>query len=162
MPLEPLWYWLEGLAVSAAIRESQWLFPFIEIAHVLTLAITVGTIALLDVRLLGLALQGRPVQVVAAEVLPFTWIAFALTLVSGLLMFASAASYYLIVPAFLYKLACLALAGVNMLLLHLGPWREVAAWQEAESIPLAARTAAGLSLLFWSGVVILGRWTGFF
>lgn len=162
MPLETLWYWLESLAISTAIRESQWLFPAIEVAHVLTLAITVGTITLLDLRLLGLALRDRPVNAVATEVLPWTWGAFALTTLSGLLMFASAASYYLLVPAFRYKLLCLALAGLNMMVLHFGAWRQVAAWQDDEAIAPAARAAAGLSLLFWSGVVIFGRWTGFF
>lgn len=162
MPFESFWFWLEGLALSGVIRESQWLFPVIEIAHVLKLAITVGTIALLDIRLLGLALQDRPVSALAAEVLPRTWLAFAATTVSGLLMFASAASYYLIIPAFRYKLLCLLLAGINMLVLHYGAWRRVQEWREERTIPPAARAAAALSLVFWSGVVIFGRWTGFF
>lgn len=162
MPLEHLWFWLEGFVISGAIRESQWLFPMIEIAHVLTLGVTVGTIALLDIRLLGLALKDLPVKSLADEVLPWTWLAFAATTVSGLLMFASAASYYVIIPAFGYKLLCLLLAGINMLVLHFGAWREVAVWREEQAIPLAARTAAALSLVFWSGVVIFGRWTGFF
>lgn len=162
MPFEQLWFWLEGLALSGVIRESQWLFPVIEIAHVLTLAITVGTIALLDIRLLGLALKDRPVKALAAEVLPWTWLAFSATAISGLLMFASAASYYLIIPAFGYKFLCLLLAGINMVVLHFGAWRGMADWREERAIPPAARAAAALSLVFWSGAVIFGRWTGFF
>ncbi len=162
MPLENLWYWLEGFGFAVAIRESMWIFPLIETLHVVTLVITVGTIAYLDFRLLGVAFRQRSVTATAAEVLPWTWGAFIATVVSGFLLFASAASYYVIIPAFRYKLLFLLLAGINMLVLHFGAWRQVAEWTDDSLIPPAAKGAAALSLLFWSCAVVFGRWTGFF
>jgi len=161
MSLESLWFRLEGFGLSGLIRESMWLFPVIETLHVITLAITVGSIAMLDFRLLGVGFDRRKVQATAADVLPWTWGAFVATCLSGGLMFASAASYYVTIPAFRYKLLCLALAGLNMLVLHLGAWRAVSRWQDGQ-VPQAAKAAAALSLAFWSGVVIFGRWTGFY
>jgi hypothetical protein len=162
MDIESLWFWLEGFGVSSLIRESTWVFPVIETLHVLTLAITVGSIALLDFRLLGLGFDRRPVRTAAAEALPWTWGAFIATCLSGALMFASAASYYVTIPAFRYKALCLALAGINMLVLHFGSWRELAAWDGDAQIPSEAKAAAALSLLFWGGVVVFGRWAGFY
>lgn len=162
MDLESIWFWLEGFAVSGTIRESMWVFPVIETLHVVTLAMTVGSIALLDLRLLGLGFDRRPVRHAARESLPWTWGAFIATCLSGFLMFASAASYYVTIPAFRYKALCLGLAGINMLVLHFGRWRELDAWNEGAEIPGAVKTAAALSLLFWGGVVLFGRWTGFY
>jgi hypothetical protein len=162
MDLAPVWSWLEGFALSGLIRESMWIFPVIETLHVVTLAITVGSIALLDAKLLGVGFDRRPVRVAAQEALPWTWGAFAATCASGGLMFASAASYYVTIPAFRWKALCLLLAGVNMLVLHTGAWRDVARWQEGAQVPPAAKAAAALSLVFWSGAVVFGRWTGFY
>jgi hypothetical protein len=162
MDLESAWFWLEGFAVSGTIRESMWVFPVIETLHVVTLAMTVGSIALLDFRLLGLGFDRRPVRTAARESLPWTWGAFTATCLSGFLMFASAASYYVTIPAFRYKALCLALAGINMLVLHFGRWRELDEWNEDAQIPASAKAAAALSLLFWGGVVLFGRWTGFY
>lgn len=162
MDLDTFWFWLEGFAISNTIRESMWVFPVIETLHVLTLAITVGSIALLDFRLLGLGPDRRPPRFAAVETLPWTWAAFGATCLSGFLMFASAASYYVAIPAFRYKVLCLALAGINMLVLHFGSWRELGSWDDDARIPAAARTAATLSLLCWAGVVVFGRWTGFY
>jgi hypothetical protein len=162
MDFESIWFWLEGFAVAGTIRESMWVFPVIETLHVVTLAMTVGSIALLDFRLLGLGFDRRPVRSAASDVLPWTWGAFVATCLSGFLMFASAASYYVTIPAFRYKALCLLLAGVNMLVLHFGSWRDLGEWNDDVQIPGAAKAAAALSLLFWGGVVVLGRWTGFY
>lgn len=160
--MENLWFWLESFEVSRVIRESQWVFPMIEALHVVTLAITVGSIALLDLRLLGWGLKDRSIVATARDALPWTWTAFFATVVSGFFMFASAASYYVIIPAFRYKVLFLVLAGANMLVLHFTAWREVADWSEAPRAPAGVRAAAVLSLVFWSLAVTFGRWTGFF
>ena len=162
MDFERAWFWLEGFRISGTIRESMWVFPVIETLHVVTLAMTVGSIAILDLRLLGIGFDRRPVRHAAAEALPWTWLAFVATCASGFLMFASAASYYVTIPAFRYKALCLLLAGINMLVLHFGSWRDLGSCHDTARIPVAAKTAAALSLLFWAGVVVFGRWTGFY
>ena len=152
---------LENSTLGVTITESEWMFPTIETLHVLALALVIGSIAMLDLRMLGVANRDRGVTQLAEDTLPWTWGAFAVAAISGVLMFVSAAtSYYDNVP-FRIKLVLLALAGANMALFHLTAYRAVHDWNHTLPTPQPARIAASLSLLFWIGVVVAGRWIGF-
>ncbi|MES2258057.1 MAG: DUF6644 family protein [Pseudomonadota bacterium] len=152
--------WLEQTRFAEAIQESEWMFPALESVHVLALTIVMGSIAMLDLRLLGLFSRGRKVTVVSDETLPWTWIAFVCAVFSGAMMFtAKAVSYFQNWP-FRFKVLLLALAGINMLYFHFNAYSGVASWNEGAT-PRAARTAAALSLLLWVSIVTLGRWIGF-
>lgn len=152
---------LENSTLGVTITESEWMFPTIETLHVLALALVIGSIAMLDLRMLGVANRDRGVTQLAEDTLPWTWGAFVVAAISGGLMFVSAAtSYYDNVP-FRIKLVLLALAGANMALFHLTAYRAVHDWNHTLPTPQPARIAASLSLLFWIGVVVAGRWIGF-
>lgn len=151
---------LEASAAGVAVAESPWLFPALESAHVVALALVVGSIGMMDLRLLGLIRRETPVTSAAAEILPWTWSAFAVAATTGAFMFVSRAGDYWDNPFFRAKLALLALAGLNMASFHLLTWRSVARW-EVGPPPAAARLAGGLSLAAWTAVVICGRWVGF-
>ena len=152
---------LEASSLGTAISESEWLFPTIETIHVLALTLVIGSIAMLDLRLLGVSSRDRGVVALAAETLPWTWGAFVIAAISGSLMFVSAATTYYSNTPFRIKLVLLALAGVNMAVFHFTAYRRVHHWNETVPTPIAARTAATLSLIFWIGVVFAGRWIGF-
>lgn len=153
--------WLEESPLGLAITESEWMFPVIETLHVLALTLVIGSIAMLDLRLLGVANRDRAVSQLAEDTLPWTWGAFVVAAITGVLMFISAAtSYYDNVP-FQIKLVLLALAGLNMAVFHFTAYRTVHHWNVALPTPQAARIAGSLSLLFWVGVVFAGRWIGF-
>lgn len=153
--------WLENTAMGLALTESEWLFPTIETIHVLALALVFGSIAMLDLRLLGVANRDRGVIQLSGDTLPWTWGAFVVAAITGGLMFVAAAtSYYDNVP-FRIKLVLLVLAGVNMAVFHLTAYRAVHDWNLSLPTPQAARIAASLSLLFWVSVVVAGRWIGF-
>jgi hypothetical protein len=152
--------WLQNLAFPTLIRESDWLFPTIETIHVLALTLVVGSIAMVDLRLLGAASRSRPVSQVMAQALPWTWTAFTFAAFAGLLLFSSkAVTYYTDIP-FRIKMACLALAGINMLCFHLFTHRRLANW-DCGAPPVAARLAGGFSLSLWIAIVAAGRWIGF-
>ena len=153
--------WLEATPLAVKITESEWLFPTIETVHVLALTIVVGSIAMLDLRLLGVSNRSMGVMQLSEETLPWTWGAFVLAAITGSLMFVSAATkYYANIP-FRIKFVLLALAGINMAIFHLTAYRAVHNWNMTLPAPVAARVAASLSLLFWIGVVVAGRWVGF-
>ena len=152
--------WLEALHYSAAIREYDWLFPVIETVHVLALTLVVGSIATVDLRLLGVTSCQRPITDVAADVLPLTWGAFGIAVVSGFLMFSSAAVKYSTDGPFRLKLVLLALAGMNMSIFHSVTYRRVLEWNDTAPSP-AAKMAGAISLLLWIGIVFCGRWVGF-
>jgi hypothetical protein len=161
MDLNRFLTWLQNTPVSVAIREHEALFPWIESVHVLAIVIVVGTISVIDLRLLGIASRNRMVTILMREVLPWTWTAFVVAAVTGLLLFSSNAVKYAQNFYFLAKMALLVLAGCNMAVFHLVGARDIATWSAAERPPAAARTAGGISLLVWIAVVACGRWIGF-
>ena len=151
---------LQDLSLPTQIRESDWMFPTIETVHVFALVLVVGTIMTVDLRLLGLANKERPFSQVASEMLPWTWVAFSIAALAGMLMFSSKAlTYYGNIP-FRLKMVCLLLAGVNMAMFHWLGTRHLAAWDRGRP-PLAAKFAGGASLLLWTTIVAAGRWIGF-
>ena len=152
--------WLQDLSFPTNIRESEWLFPTIETVHVLALVLVVGSILMVDLRLLGIANRGRSVRAVTAERLPVTWAAFAVAAAAGALLFSSKAVTYFDDFPFRLKMICLVLAGVNMAVFHLLTYRRVAEWDEGPT-PLGARAAGGISLILWIAIVAAGRWIGF-
>jgi hypothetical protein len=152
--------WLEHRPFSIAIAESTWLFPIAETIHVLALTIVIGSVAMMDLRLLGVGQKDRPVSEVIASSLPWAWSAFAVAFIAGSLMFCSkASSYYENVP-FRIKAVCLVLAALNMLVFHLFTARGMASWDHGRP-PLGARLAAAFSLTLWVVIVATGRWIGF-
>jgi hypothetical protein len=153
--------WLEAQPFATAIAESGWLFPTIEVVHVVALTLVVGSIAMLDLRLLGVSRKDYGVLELAAQTLPWTWGAFAVALLSGALMFSSAATMYADNVPFRIKLILIALAGINMLIFHVTAYRTAHRWNHQLPTPMAARIAGTLSLAFWIGVVFFGRWIGF-
>jgi hypothetical protein len=154
-------HWLESTPTAIAISESSWLFPGIETVHVLAIALVVGSITMVDLRLLDINLRERGVGELIAEVLPWTWAGFAVAVGSGALMFSSNASHYWGTFPFRAKMLLLTLAGINMLVFHATIHRSVDIWGRRPRTPRAAKISGGVSLGLWIGVVTLGRWIGF-
>jgi hypothetical protein len=159
--LASLCTWLENTPVGTYIASSTWAFPTIETIHVFFLVIVVGTVAIVDLRLLGVASRNRSVSKLSNDVLPITWVAFLGALITGSLLFSSKATHYLADIPFRFKMVCMAFAGLNMLIFHFMTYRDVQAWDDQAVTPTAARVAGALSLIFWIGVVAFGRWIGF-
>jgi hypothetical protein len=161
MSLESLFELLYETGVAQLIRENDLAFPVIETLHVLAIALVVGSIAVVDLRLLGVASSDRAYSQVARDVLPVTWLAFAVAVASGILMFISNAPTYAHNPYFQAKLVCLGLAGINMAIFQGFAGRHSSPWERTLPTPLAARVAALLSLVLWTLIVTAGRWIGF-
>src|SRR5580700_11173777 len=94
MWLASLFRSIEATGIATAIRENDLLFPLIESIHVLATTLVFGIIAVVDLRLLGLASLGRRTTKLMAELLPSTWVAFAISAITGTLLFASNAKEY--------------------------------------------------------------------
>jgi uncharacterized protein DUF6644 len=152
---------LESSALAARIRDSLYIFPLIESTHVVGLAMVFGTIAIIDLRLLGLASTRRPFSRIASDTLKWTWVAFLVTAATGALMFITNAGVYYHNFFFRTKMVMLAMAGINMIFFELTAGRTVPRWDKAPSAPLIGRTTALLSLAIWITIIFLGRWIGF-
>ena len=153
--------YLQDTQIATAIREGDTLFPWIECVHVLALTLVIGSIAVVDLRLLGLRSRDRSVLATTAEALPITWAAFATALVTGGLMFSSNALTYAHNGYFQAKIALIACAGLNMAGYHLFVAPSAASWHTAALTPLRARIVGGVSLALWIAVAACGRWIGF-
>jgi hypothetical protein len=153
--------WIEATGPARAIAQSSWMFPAAETVHVIAIALVVGSIAVVDLRLLGVSWRSRPVTEVAGDVLPVTWAAFVIAAVAGSLMFVSAAVKYATDLPFQLKMLLLLCAGANMLVFHHFTYAGVEAWDRDAPSPRAAKVAAGLSLIFWIAVVTCGRMVSF-
>jgi len=153
--------WLEATRLAEFIRESEWAFPAAESVHVIALVLVIGTISIVDLRLLGLASTNRIYSELSKQVLPWTWGAFGLAAISGTLMFISQSRTYLDNTAFRIKFALMFLAGVNMLVFQLITSGEASTWDRNAAAPLAGKIAATLSLVFWIAIVFFGRRVGF-
>jgi hypothetical protein len=153
----------------AAIRDQPWaqqiagtwLFPFFETIHVFSLIAVLGTIAIVDWRLIGFGNRDYSFAALSRQALPWTWIGFVLAIVSGAMMFVGQIGEYATNPAFLLKMALLVLAGLNMLAFHFIGWKTVDSWDRQAPPPPGARLAGLLSLIFWIGVIACGRWIAF-
>jgi len=158
--LQTIQSWPIAAAVRGDLAGSEWLFPIIETLHVLALTLMFGSIAMLDLRLLGFGRRSGAVSALARELLPWTWTAWCAAAALGTLLFISRAESYVHNFQFRMKLLCMAVAFLNMLIFQFGAFRQVASWDHGRP-PAAARLAGMLSLMLWLGVVFFGRWVGF-
>jgi len=147
---------------GTAIRESDYAFSIIESVHVLSITLLIGTIAVLDLRMLGLILRPIAVTRIARAVFPLTWTGFAISFVSGFLLFWAEAAKNYANPAFRIKLILLLLVGLNPLVFHSTVYRRVHEWEVQASSPWRARAAAAVSLTLWSGIIVAGRAIAYF
>ena len=147
---------LEGLAIARAMRESLWLYPSVEIVHILGFVTLVGAVAMFDLRVLGLS-KSIPVRALARHLLPWSVGALLFIVPSGMLMFTAHAGDFLGNRAFQLKMALLLGAGMNAAIFHTGPYRSVASWDTNAIAPAGARASAAVSLALWISIICCGR-----
>jgi hypothetical protein len=152
---------LYDTSIAVAVRESATLYPWIESAHVLMVAIVLGTIAMVDLRLMGVSAHRRGARQLIVDMLPFTWVAFALAVVTGGLLFMSNATAFYESMPFRFKMLAILLAGINMAIFHMTAYRNIGDWDDQLPTPKSARLAGLTSIILWVVIVFLGRWIGY-
>src|ERR1700688_3674010 len=151
MSLYPLFRWLDTLSISSRIRESVYLFPAIEVLHLFGLVMLLGTVVVVDLRLLGLGMRHQTASRVAEGVAQWTQIGMGMMLVTGGLLFVSEALKCYQNPAFWFKMGFLLAA----LVFHCTVYRKVTS---SDNVGLGLSVLTGsVSLVFWFGVGLAGR-----
>ena len=161
MALADVIAFLEDSTLADSIREGDTLFPVIESVHVLAISLVIGSILVLDLRLLGIASLDRPVSRLSRSILPVTWCAFATAAASGSLLFIANLTKYLGNGWFVAKMSLLALAGLNMIVFHAVTARDLRRWERNHPPPRSARLAGLVSIVLWIAIVTCGRMIGF-
>jgi hypothetical protein len=156
---------LEGSDLGQAMRQWLWLYPSVEIVHIVGIGLLFGSIAVLDLRLLGLS-RSISVRRLASHVLPWTAASFILIIPSGLAMFTAHATEFVQSEVFVLKMLLILAAGVNAALFHTITFRAADVW-DSEAMrklppPPLARAAGAISLGLWISVIACGRLLAYF
>ncbi|HTG96381.1 MAG TPA: DUF6644 family protein [Burkholderiales bacterium] len=156
---------LEASGLGQAMRQWLWLYPAVEIVHIVGIGLLFGSIVVFDLRLLGFS-RNLSVKRLASHVLPWSAGSFLLIVPSGLLMFTAHASEFIDSEVFVVKMLLIMAAGVNAALFHTITFRTADVWDSEEMRklppPPSARLAGGLSLLIWISVIACGRLLAYF
>jgi hypothetical protein len=156
---------IEASSLGEAMRTWLWLYPSVEIVHIVGIALLFGSIAVLDLRLLGLS-RSIPVRRLARHVLPWTAASFALIVPSGLAMFSAHASEFIQSSVFVLKISLILAAGLNAALFHALVFSTVEVWDTEDKRhlppPPSARACAAASLALWISVIACGRLLAYF
>jgi len=161
-PVGPAWLvWLETSEVALAMRHWLWLYPIVEIVHIVGFVVLVGAAVMFDLRLLGLS-RHLPASDMAQHLLPWARASLLLILPSGLLMFMTHATEWAASPVFRLKLLLIVAAGLNAALFQRGAFASVSGWNRDTKAPATARCAAVISLVLWLGVISCGRLLAYF
>ena len=129
-----------------------WAYPALEVVHILGIALLLGNLLVLEVRVFGVA-KALPVQALARLSLGLASVGFALAVVSGLTMFASQPQELLASRVFTLKMLLIGLAGCNALWFH--------ARGSLQRMDGMARALMLLSTLIWLAVLVCGRWIAY-
>ncbi|MDM0091111.1 MULTISPECIES: hypothetical protein [unclassified Variovorax] len=134
------------------LRSSAWAYPALEVVHIVGIALLLGNLVALEIRVWGGA-AALPVRALARLSLGITLAGFGLAAASGLLMFATQAAELLANRSFVWKMGLLATAGCN------------AAWFHGrgslQKLDLVARVQMLVSTAVWLGVIVCGRWIAY-
>ena len=152
-----LFQWCYDTPLGETIRESTWLFPLIEAFHLLGLALTVGSVLIVDLRLLGAGLKKESVVQLSAGAQPWLIAGIILMFVSGIpLFFAESIKCYYSFP-FWVKMTSLLL----LIVFTFSVRRRVTQTDVPADRPLSGGVTAVISLLLLFAVAWGGRWIGF-
>ena len=151
-----LWNWIYDLPLSTAVRES-WLFPALECIHLYSMIFLIALVALFDLRLMGFALEPKPVSHFSRMVRRWVWIPLSMNVITGVFLFISKPMEYSSNNAFLLKMLFLFI-GVAY---HIAVLRRADRWDDLTVMPLRISALGVFSLCLWIGVLASSRWIAY-
>ena len=157
MPLHDLFQWVSELPTSIAIRESQYVSPYLTVSHVLSMCFFAGLIVMMDLRLLGIGNMRTPFSDVQRRLFPWQMLGMGTSGVTGLVLTYSDPMRFYVNIFFWTKMLVMVLAGINALAFHFITYNSVVTWDTTASTPFGARLSGALSVVMWAVVIISGR-----
>jgi len=145
-----MWDALQNAAWVTTLGTTRWLYGLVLVVHYSALFLCVGTILLLDLRILGVANRNQPLSPLARQFRLWTWVGFGAAVVSGFLLFATKARLYAEVTPFRVKILIIVLAVIAALAVE---W-SVPKWDRARVIPVTATLLALISIVLWLGAIL--------
>ncbi|MGY8790143.1 MAG: DUF6644 family protein [Pseudomonadales bacterium] len=153
--------WLESTRLSDwFISQGVWSWPMSESLHFMGLCLLIGSVGLVDLRMLGMA-KGISVEAIH-KLIPFGVGGFLLNVTTGTLFVFGDADQYIFNDSFRFKLVFLLIAGINVLFFYSTGFQKVKALGPDDDMPLNVKVMAGISLACWIGVICAGRLITFY
>jgi hypothetical protein len=150
---------LEASWLGVLVRDSTWLFPVLETLHFAGMALLIGVIVIIDLRVLGFA-RGLPVGPLH-RFLPLGLFGFGLNVATGLAMLASDPMSYWEVSPFRFKMLLILLAGINAVWFWVAMLPDAKQWGTGAQASRVAKLSSLASLVFWTGVIGSARFIAF-
>jgi hypothetical protein len=146
----PFWTWLQETSIIDKIGDTGYLYNTFSVLHYFCVFVMVGTTALVDLRVMGLAARRESVSQVADQLFPWMWVAFTIATISGFLEFAPTGASFAPDHIFQAKLVLVVLAIVFAIIVQRG----IPGWSQLPEIPMSAKILAALSILLWLGAIL--------
>ena len=135
--------------------------PLIQTVHLLSIAAVMGSVVLIDLRALGLALSRQSLGDLTRRLMPWTWYALPFLAISGLVFVCARPARYLSNPIFGIKFAMLLPAVILSAVFYRLVARDPGEWERSRGRRAAGRGVALVSLILWIGIVLAGRWVAY-
>lgn len=156
-PLRSLFEWVAEFPSSIALRESQYVMPWVFVLHVVSMCMFAGTILMMDLRLLGIGHMQTPFSQVQRRLFPWQIAAMVFSSATGLALVWGNPMNYVTNIIFWVKMVAMGIAGLNALAFHFITEYTLVDWDAGETPPLGAKLAGGLSIILWANVIVAGR-----
>jgi uncharacterized membrane protein len=143
---------LQDNSIIVTLTSTGWTAAGLAILHYYSMFVLVGSMAIVDLRVLGVMRRDETASTMARRIFPWIWASLALNLLSGFVMFAGDATAYVPTHSFQVKIFVVLMAILFGALLQ---WR-IPSWDQAAELPAGAKVIAGISLLLWVGAILMG------
>ncbi|MGA9938523.1 MAG: DUF6644 family protein [Candidatus Acidiferrales bacterium] len=150
--------WLSNTPVSLKIQTVLWIIPAVQTVHILSVSIVMASMAMLDLRLMGLAGKRQPISRMVTRFVPWVWRVLLILVATGAILIIGEPDRELLNWAFRTKMAMVATVSLITLFVQNRNKHDAAFW---ETHRIGAATVGALSLLLWVAIVTAGRWMAY-
>jgi hypothetical protein len=153
--------WLDQTPLSQAFQSTDWLVPTLQTVHIISVALIVGSVLMINLRLLGWSNIDLPLDRVCARFLPFIWWPLLALLATGTIMIIGEPARSLQNPVFQLKITLIVIALVTIAIFQHRVRRAAASETAGVRGYTAPAVIALFSALLWGGIIVAGRWIAY-
>jgi uncharacterized membrane protein YtjA (UPF0391 family) len=140
-----MWEALEQMSWVKTFSTTGWMYATVSVIHYLTMFWFIGSMAVVDLRVMGVAARKRNLMELSAQIFPWAWTGFVLAIISGFMMFTADAGDWAPDPVFHVKLVMIILSVLFAILVQRGAPK----WAALPEIPTSAKVIATIGLVLW-------------